>query len=113
MELTGGLFMRVNAINTAYHQPKVRKTLKNNSTVAAPNTEVNFQGKHTGKLIGGGVMGLIGGAIGLLAGGPLGALIGASIGGGTGVGYGAIDDENQATGDNINPLEGWERDTKF
>lgn len=105
--------MRVNAINTAYHQPKVRKTLKNDSTVAAPNTEVNFQGKHTGKLIGGGVMGLIGGAIGLLAGGPLGALIGASIGGGTGVGYGAIDDENQATGDNINPLEGWERDTKF
>ena len=30
-----------------------------------------------------------------------------------GAGYGAIDDENQATGDDVNPLEGWERDTNF
>ena len=105
--------MRVNAINTAYYQPKIGKTLRNDNTVTAPAAEVNFQGKHTGKLIGGGIMGIIGGAVGFIAGGPLGAIIGASIGGGTGVGYGAIDDDNQATGDDVNPLDGWGYDTKF
>ena len=105
--------MRVNAISMAYYQPKISKSLKNDNTVTAPATEVNFKGKHTGKKVGASIFGIIGGIVGFLAGGPVGAAIGAGIGAGTGAGYGAIDDDNQATGDNVNPLEGWERDTKF
>ena len=103
--------MRINAINSAYYQPKVKRTLKNDNTVTTPVSNVNFQGKAT--KAGATIFGVMGGILGFIAAGPVGAAIGASIGAGTGAGYGAIDDDNKATGDDVNPLEGWERDTKF
>ena len=102
--------MKVNAINSVYYQPKVKRTLKKDNTVTVQES-VNFEGKMT--KIGAGVFGIMGGVLGFLVGGPAGAVIGAGIGAGTGAGYGGIDDDNQATGDDVNPLEGWERDTKF
>ena len=102
--------MRVNAINTAYYQPKARKNLKNNNNTAVPEANVNFKSKtETGAK----ALGVIGGIIGLFVGGPLGIAIGAGIGAGAGARLGSVDDYNEKNKTDVNVMEDWEHDTKY
>ena len=103
--------MRVNAINMAYYHPQAGKNLKNDNTVAVPETSVNFSGKTASA--GAKAFGVVGGIIGFFVAGPIGAAIGAGIGAGTGAGYGSIDDYNKKHNTDINMLEDWDHDTKY